>query len=130
MRLVIFILPILANLGFIQGYEDQYWYEDEDCKWEKRIKYVMDYVPTCCKESRYDWITKPGNSCNSQVKCSLGTHASTRQLTKKYVLMRGSVCVKDFGRTMGTGARFGPKILTNVIGLRNLSARKFLIKKR
>ena len=54
MRLVILVLPILANLSLIQGYED------EDCKWEKRIKYVMDYVPTCCKESRYDWITKPG----------------------------------------------------------------------
>ena len=110
MRLVIFILPILANLSLIQGYED------EDCKWEKRIKYVMDYVPTCCKESRYDWITKPGDSFNSQVKCSLGTHASTRQLTKKCVLMRGSACVKDFGRMMGTEARFGQKILTNVTG--------------
>ena len=61
MRLVIFVLLILANCGFIQGDDD---WEDDDCKWEKRIKYVMDYVPTCCKESRYDWITKSGVQFN------------------------------------------------------------------
>lgn len=53
MRLAIFLLPIMANLSSTHGSAIKEGYEeDEDCKWEKRIKYVVDYVPTCCRESR------------------------------------------------------------------------------
>lgn len=43
----------MANLSSTHGSAIKEGYEeDEDCKWEKRIKYVVDYVPTCCRESR------------------------------------------------------------------------------
>ena len=101
MRLVIFVLPILANLSLIQGYED------EDCKWEKRIKYVMDYVPTCCKESRYDWITKPGDSFNSQVKCSVFRDTCEYKTAYKEVCAdeRKRVC-EGFWQDDGYGGKF------------------------